>query len=310
MSAKSEDQDAAGTFEANRRRLLGLAYRMLGSMADAEDAVQETWVRWHGADRVHVEDPSAFMMTTTARVCLDVLASAHKRREEYVGTWLPEPVLDTNTLMPDAATELAEDLSYALLLTLDRLSPLERAAFLLHDVFDFPFSDVARALERSEPAVRKLASRARTRVREARPRGVVHAERSGHIAAKHVELLSAFAAATQSGELAALMEMLASDVRVAVDGGGEVRAVPKPLEGAENVARLIIGATRPHPGSWWRDDFRLRIGAVNGLPGFIVDSRDGPVQTTAFEIEGGVVCAMYVVRNPKKLRHLAAPRLW
>jgi RNA polymerase sigma-70 factor (ECF subfamily) len=248
------------------------------------------------------------MMTTTARVCLDVLASARMRREEYVGTWLPEPVLDTTTLMPDAATELAEDLSYALLLTLDRLSPLERAAFLLHDVFDFPFSDVARALERSESAVRKLASRARTRVRAARPRGVAHVERSGQIEAKHVELISAFVAATQSGELAALMEMLASDVRVAVDGGGEVRAVPKEVEGADNVARLIIGAARPHPGSWWRNDFRLRIGAVNGLPGLIVDSRDGPVQTTAFEIEGGVVRAMYVVRNPKKLRHLAAPR--
>src|SRR6185436_16885255 len=136
------------------------------------------------------------MMTTTARVCLDVLASAHMRREEYVGTWLPEPVLDTTTLMPDAGTELAEDLSYALLLTLDRLSPLERAAFLLHDVFDFPFSDVAQVLDRSESAVRKLASRARTRVREARPRGVAHVEGSGQVDAKHVELITAFAAAT------------------------------------------------------------------------------------------------------------------
>jgi RNA polymerase sigma-70 factor (ECF subfamily) len=308
VSAKSEDQDAAGEFEANRRRLLGLAYRMLGSMADAEDAVQETWIRWHGAERAHVRDPRAFMMTTTTRICLDVLASAHTRREQYVGTWLPEPVLDTTTLSPDAATELAEDLSYALLLTLDRLSPLERAAFLLHDVFDFPFSDVARSLERSEAAVRKLASRARTRVREARPRGVAHAEHAGQIDPKHMELISAFVAATQSGELAALMEMLASDVRLAVDGGGEVRAAPKHVEGADNVARLMIGATRPHPGSWWRDDFRLRIGTVNGLPGLIVDSRDGPVQTTAFEIEAGVVRAMYVVRNPKKLRHLAAPR--
>ena len=307
MSGKPEDQAAAGDFEANRRRLLGLAYRMLGSMADAEDPVQETWVRWHGAERAQVRDPRAFMMTTTARVCLDVLASARNRREEYIGTWLPEPVLDTTTLTPDAATELAEDLSYALMLTLDRLSPLERAAFLLHDVFDFPFSDVARTLERSEAAVRKLASRARTRVREARPRGVVHADRSGKIEAKHVELISAFVAATQSGEVAALMEMLAGDARLAVDGGGEVRAAPKQIEGAENIARLMIGATRPHPGSWWREDFRLRIGAVNGLPGLIVDSRDGPVQTTAFEIEGGVVRAMYVVRNPKKLRHLAAP---
>jgi len=311
VTAKPEDPTAAAEFEANRRRLLGLAYRMLGSMADAEDAVQETWVRWNGADRAVVRDPKAFMMTITTRVCLDILASAHARREEYVGTWLPEPVLDTTTLMPDAATELAEDLSYALLLTLDRLSPLERAAFLLHDVFDFPFADVARSLERSEAAVRKLASRARSRVREARPRGVAQAKRSDAIDsvdAKHVEFISAFVSATQSGQLDALMAMLASDVRLAADGGGEVRAAPKVVEGADNVAKLMIATTRPHAGSWWRDDFRLRIGAVNGLPGLIVDSRDGPVQTTAFEIEGGVVRAMYVVRNPKKLRHLAASR--
>src|SRR5262249_314188 len=147
-----EMSNPAAAFEPHRRRLLGLAYRMLGSMADAEDAVQETCLRWHGADRASVLDPRAFLMTTTTRICLDMLTSARARREEYVGPWLPEPVLDTAALAPDSRTELAEDLSIALLLILDRLSPLERAAFLLHDVFDFSFSEVAAALERREAA--------------------------------------------------------------------------------------------------------------------------------------------------------------
>src|SRR5262249_27818865 len=156
-------QNPAASFEPYRRRLLGLAYRMLGSMADAEDAVQETYLRWHGADRDTVLDPRAFLMTTTTRICLDMLTSARARREQYVGPWLPEPVFDTAALAPDSRTALAQDLSIALLLTLDRLSPLERAAFLLHDVFDFSFSEVATGLERSEAACRKLATRARAR---------------------------------------------------------------------------------------------------------------------------------------------------
>src|SRR5262249_13365448 len=152
-------------------RLLGLAYRMLGSVSEAEDAVQDAYLRWHAADRDAVSDVRAFLTTTTTRICLDTLKSARARRETYVGPWLPEPVLDTAALAPDTQTELAEDLSIALLLALDRLSPLERAAFLLHDVFDFSFGEVANALERSEAACRQLATRARTHVRAARPRG-------------------------------------------------------------------------------------------------------------------------------------------
>src|SRR5215475_14413728 len=148
----TESTNPAASFEPHRRQLLGLAYRMLGSMADANDAVQETYLRWHGADRCAVDDPRAFLMTTTTRICLDALTSARARREEYVGPWLPEPIEDTAALAPDSHTELAEDLSIALLLTLDRLSPLERAAFLLHDVFDFSFSEVASALERRDAA--------------------------------------------------------------------------------------------------------------------------------------------------------------
>jgi len=294
------------SFEPYRQRLLGLAYRMLGSMADAEDAVQETYVRWHGTNRTNVSDPRAFLMTTTTRICLDMLTSARARHEEYVGPWLPEPIFDTAALAPDSRTELAEDLSYALLLTLDRLSPLERAAFLLHDVFDFSFKEVSAALDRNEAACRQLASRARVNVRAARPRGATAPARSGQIDAKHAQLLSAFAAASQSGDLNAVTQFLASDVRVVTDGGGKVRSTLKVVEGADHVARLIVNATRPHEGQWWRNDFTLRFATVNGLPAVIVDAPEGPVQTTAFEIEDDLIRVLYTVRNPDKLRHLAA----
>jgi RNA polymerase sigma-70 factor (ECF subfamily) len=299
--------DPAASFEPYRRRLLGLAYRMLGSMADAEDAVQDTYLRWHGAKRETVLDPRAFLMTTTTRICLDMLTSARARREEYVGPWLPEPVLDPAALAPDSRTELAEDLSIALLLTLDRLSALERAAFLLHDVFDFSFSEVAVALERSEAACRQLASRARDHVRAARPRGAAAPPAgSGEIDAKHAKLLTAFMAATQAGDLKAMTELLASDVRIVTDGGGKVRSALKVIEGAEHAARFILEATRERPDTWWREDFRNRFAMINGLPGVVVDSNHGPVQTSAIEIEGDVIRAIYVVRNPDKLRHLAS----
>ena len=295
----------ADSFEPHRRRLRGLAYRMLGSSADAEDAVQETYLRWHGINRDSVVNPRAFLMTTTTRICLDMLTSARARREEYVGPWLPEPVVDTAALAADSRTELAEDLSIALLLMLDRLSPLERAAFLLHDVFDFSFNEVATALERSEAACRQLAGRARTHIRAARPRGVTTPPpRSDQVDAKHAQLISAFAAATQSGDLERLTQLLASDVRVMTDGGGKVRASREVIEGADRAAEFLIDAARKRPGAWWREDFTTRFARINGLPGVIVDSRAGPVQTAAFDIDGDIIRAVYVVRNPDKLRHL------
>jgi RNA polymerase sigma-70 factor (ECF subfamily) len=296
--------DPAASFEPYRRRLLGLAYRMLGSMADAEDAVQEAYLRWHRADRDTVADPRAFLMTTTTRICLDMLTSARARREEYVGPWLPEPVVDTAALAPDSRTELAEDLSIALLLTLERLSPLERAAFLLHDVFDFSFSEVATALDRNDAACRQLAARAREHVRAERPRGATMPPRSQDIDAKHAQLMAAFFAATGSGDIGALTRLLASDVRVITDGGGKVRSALNVIEGADHAAQFLVDVTRKRPGAWWRDDFTVRFAIINGLPGVIVDAPEGAVQTAAFDIEGDVVRALYVVRNPDKLRHL------
>ena len=305
MSTVGATADPAASFEPHRRRLLGLAYRMLGSMADAEDAVQETYLRWHATNRDKVLEPRAFLMTTTTRICLDMLTSARARREEYVGPWLPEPVLDTAALAPDSHTELAEDLSIALLLTLDRLSPLERAAFLLHDVFDFSFSEVAAALDRSDAACRQLAARARAHVRDVRPRGATApGARSGDIDAKHARLMSAFVAATQSGDVNALTQVLASDVRVMTDGGGKVPAALNVLEGADHAARFLVGATR----KGWRNDYTWRFATINGLPGIVIEGPEGLVQTNAFEIEGDAIRALYVVRNPDKLRHLAPQR--
>lgn len=293
--------DPAASFEPYRRRLLGLAYRMLGSMADAEDAVQEAYLRWHGTERAKVADARAFLMTTTARICLDVLTSARARREEYVGPWLPEPVVDTDALAPDSHTELAEDLSIALMVTLDRLSPLERAAFLLHDVFDFSFGEVAATLDRTEAACRQLAARAREHVRAARPRGAeAPVAKSVEIDAKHEQLMSAFVMATGSGDLQGLTQLLASDVRVVTDGGGKVSAALNVIHSADHAARFLIGATR----KGWREDFTMRFASINGLPGIILDSPEGPVQTTEFELKDGVIRALYVVRNPDKLRRL------
>jgi RNA polymerase sigma-70 factor (ECF subfamily) len=294
--------DPSATFEPHRRRLLGLAYRMLGSMAEAEDAVQEAYLRWHDTNRDIVNEPRAFLMTTTTRICLDVLKSARMKREEYVGPWLPEPITDTASLAPDGQTELAEDLSVALLLALDRLSPLERAAFLLHDVFDYSFSQIADALDRNEAACRQLASRARTRVREARPKGLTPPRgATKSIDPRHQELLSAFISASRSGDVERLTRMLASDARLVTDGGGKVPAALNVIEGNDRIAAFLAGVVR----KGFTDDMSLRFEVVNGLPGLLIVGPNGLVQTNAFEFDGDAVTAIYIVRNPDKLKHLA-----
>lgn len=294
--------DPAVSFEPHRRRLLGLAYRMLGSLAEAEDAVQDAYLRWHAADRDAVADARAFLTTTATRICLDTLKSARTRREAYVGPWLPEPVVDTAALSPDAQTELAEDLSIALLLALERLSALERAAFLLHDVFDCSFGEVASALDRSEAACRQLAARARAHVREARPGTSPFHDRPER--ANHEQLLSAFVNAARSGDLQALMGMLAEDVRLMTDGGGKRPAALNVITGPDRTARFVAGAT----AHGWPEGSTFRIVTINGLPGLILYRPDGSVQSVAFEIEHGLIRAIYAVVNPEKLSHLEPPK--
>jgi len=281
----------AQTFEAHRGRLTGLAYRMLGARADAEDAVQDAFVRWSAASaRERIDNDEAYLVRTVTRLCLDRLKSARARREIYVGPWLPEPIADTAALSPHTHAELADDLSFALLLALDRLTPAERAAFLLHDVFDAPFSEVAATLEKSEAACRQLAARARKAVHEARPAPAAPSS-------EHERLLNAFAAAAASGDLAGLKALLAEHVITLSDGGGRKAAALNPIFGADKTARFLFGVDRKfNPGQR-----TLAPMQVNGAPGLaiLVDGELDSVVTIA--VEHGRIAALYIVRNPEKL---------
>jgi RNA polymerase sigma-70 factor (ECF subfamily) len=278
-------EDAADSFDPLRPKLMRVAYRMLGSVADAEDMVQEAFIRWMGADRTAVHEPEAFLRRTVTRLCLDQLKSARRQRETYIGPWLPDPILEE---------EENEDVTLPLMLALERLSPLERAAFLLHDVFGLEFGEVAATIGRDAAACRQLAARARAHVREARPRFHVDKQRG-------LELAEAFFAASRSGDMKALAAMLAADVSVHSDGGGKRPAAMKPIIGFDAVMRIHerLAALFRANGSKL-----VRAGFVNGLPGFITLEADGELQTTALEIEDGKIAAIYVVRNPDKLRHL------
>jgi RNA polymerase sigma-70 factor, ECF subfamily len=294
-----QDDDTLSTFEPHRSFLRGLAYRMLGSRADAEDAVQDAWLRWHGADRSAVEHPRAFLAQTITRLCLDRMKSGQAQHEQYVGTWLPEPVVDDAIGFqpgPEVTCELAHELSFAFLLALERLSPLERAAFLLHDVFDVPFAEIASALGRSEAACRQLAARARDNVRESKPRFKV-SDRDGD------RLAAAFAHSIQQGDASALAAVLAEDAAFISDGGGKVTAVSKPVFGREVVTKLVMGLARLVDPS----QIRFRAAQINGLSGFVVSDLGGNlIQTIAIQPdEAGRIAAIYVMRNPDKLKNVA-----
>jgi RNA polymerase sigma-70 factor, ECF subfamily len=274
-----------------RGRLLGLAYRMLGSRSDAEDVVQDAYLRFAGAR--DVLNPEAYLVTVVTRLCLDRLKSAKAQREVYVGPWLPEPVFDAERLSAEAATELADDLSFALMLALDRLSPVERAAFLLHDVFDTPFSEVARMLDRSEAACRQLATRARRAVRNERPAPATAPD-------NHARLLIAFGEAVASGDVSRLAGLLRADAIAFTDGGGRKTAALNPIMGADKIGRFFSGVMKKNLGS----EIRIEPAMINGSVGAVLYLDNEIDSIMSMAIDGERIAAIYIVRNPDKLRHM------
>src|SRR5580698_8119053 len=283
MIANIRTEDAAVTFEPLRPKLMRVAYRMLGSVQDAEDVVQDAFLRWMNTGRSDIREPEAFLRRMVTRLCLDQLKSARHQRETYIGPWLPDPIVEEEEI---------EDVTLPLMLALERLSPLERAVFLLHDVFGLGFEEVALTIQREPAACRQLAARARDHVRKARPRFEVEKQRG-------LALAEAFFTASRSGDMKALGAMLAADVSVHADGGGKRPAATEPILGFDAVMKLFERLT-----ALFRETKFVRAGFVNGLPGFITLEADGELQTTALEIEDGKIAAIYVVRNPDKLRHL------
>ena len=280
-------------FAAHRKRLFGLAYRMLGSSAEAEDVVQDAWLKFDRAEQVR--DAGPYLAQIVTRLCLDRLRSSRARRDTYVGPWLPEPIIGEPVSGPDAAIELADDISFALLLALERLSPFERAAFLLHDVFDLPFAEVSGVLGKSETASRQLASRARKAIRSERKSGTATPE-------MHRRLLNSFIQAVASGDTDGLMAMLREDVVMVTDGGGVRLAALHPIVGRDKVVRFFIKTGEKLAGK--SIGLSGRDAVVNGLPGMLVYIDGELDQVQSIAVVDGRIAAIYSVRNPEKLAHL------
>ncbi len=279
-------------FERHRERLFGLAYRMLGTRADAEDALQEAWLRWSQADRAQIRDAEAWLVATTPRLCIDRLRHAQHEREAYVGPWLPEPLPAGAVTTPQDAVELANDVSLAFLAALERLAPEERAAFLLKDVFDYDHAEIAALLGKSEAACRQIVHRARERVRAARPRRAVDR-------ATHRHLLERFLEAASAGDHASVMRLLTDDARFTADSGGKVPSVRRVLEGADRIARLFRAVARLVAGR-----MRWRLTEINGEPA-IARELDGRLHSVLCIVcDGERIAEILQVMNPDKLRAL------
>ncbi|HJP65857.1 MAG TPA: RNA polymerase sigma-70 factor [Actinomycetota bacterium] len=278
-------------FEELRPRMFGVAYRMLGSVSDAEDIVQEAFLRWRGAG--DVRDPAAWLTTVVTRLCIDQLRSARAQREEYVGPWLPEPLVDEERPRdPSVDAELSDSLSLAFLVVLETLTPTERAAFILREVFDYPYPHIAELLETSEPNVRQLVHRAKGRVAERRSRFETDRE-------KQADLLQRFLFAVGSGEVQALVDLLAADAVCYTDGGGHVRAARRPIFGADKVARFLVGVAKDLPL-----DVTSEIATVNGSAGLVMHRNGSPYGVITADTAGESVLSIYMVFNPEKLRAL------
>ena len=287
-------------FEANRELLFAVAYRMLGTVADAEDAVQDAWLRWSAAPRPDVAQPRAYLVTTVTHIALNRLQSARARREAYVGPWLPEPLL---TVTPDAAdrTELAESVSLAMLVVLESLTPEERAVFVLHEVFGFTHAEIAAAIGRTDTSVRQLMHRARGHVQARRPRFDVDA-------GQQREVTERFLAAAAGGDIDQLMMVLAPDVTLIADGGGKARAPLRPITGAAKVARFMTAvARRPYMGIDI-SDLTVEMAEINGSLGIVATLDGKPVVALTTVIAGGRISAIHLVASPDKLRGLTTGR--
>lgn len=283
-------QARLSAFETERGRLLGIGYRILGTVADAEDVLQEAWIRWSDVDLARVRNPEAFLTTVVTRLALDRLRRVKARREVYPGSWLPEPVPSE----PEDAADLADSLSMALLTVLESLSPLERAAFVLREVFARPYAEVAETLDRSEPAVRQLVHRARERVTSGHARYA--ADRS-----THEEVLRRFVAACETADLSALLELLAPDAVVIADGGGVARAPRRPIHGRDKAARFLVGISqRGLAGA------RLSLEVFNGRLGGVIRVGDTVVGALAVTVAGDQVQTLHLLANPAKLAALAS----
>jgi RNA polymerase sigma-70 factor (ECF subfamily) len=279
---------SATTFEATRGRLFGLAYRMLGSRADAEDIVQEAYVRWHEADKNRIESSEAWLVTTTTRLAIDRLRRLKTEREAYFGPWLPQPIV--SDAPPDRHLDLADDLSIAFLTLLERLAPEERAAFLLHDVFDVGYPQIASMIEKTESTVRQVVHRARARVRGERKRFDVSESTK-------TALLQRFLAATEARDEQAVLALFAPDATWTADGGGKTGAAPRPIIGAERIARLVIGLRQ----KFWTNGRRLEIATINGEAGLSLRDGDRLIATMSIATDGERIDAVYAVVNPDKL---------
>ncbi|MEE1940329.1 RNA polymerase sigma-70 factor [Streptomyces sp. TRM 70361] len=297
-TGESGDEDAAEVFEECRPVLLSVAYRMLGRVADAEDVVQETWLRWSAADRSAVREPRAYLVRAATRLAVDRLRRIRARREAYVGPWLPEPlVTDYARTVPDGTERvlLAESVSLAVLVVLESLSPLERAVFVLREAFGLPYGEIAGTLDRSEAAVRQLAVRARRHVAGRAPRFDVDP-------VQRRELTERFLAAALEGDLEGLLAVLAPDARLVGDGGGRAKAPLRTILGADKVARFTAAVARtPVP------DLEIVPLEANGGPALLATVGGRPYAVLALETAGGLVRSVYLISNPDKLAHLAPP---
>jgi RNA polymerase sigma-70 factor (ECF subfamily) len=278
-------------FEGNRRLLEGLAYRMLGTLADAQDVVQETYLKWRDADLAHIENARAWLVTVCSRLSLNVLNSARARRESYVGPWLPEPYLDDRAVDPAERARVDDSVSVALMLALENLSPAERAAFLLSEIFDYSFDEIATILGKSSAACRKLASRARTSLKAEKPRFSATPD-------EHQRLVGAFLQAARAGDLDTLKSLLADSVELHSDGGGKVQAVPEILRGLDAVGRFF---SKIGPAYWSGPSVSIVPHWFNGVPGILI-YHDGRLNTAlSASITDGRITGLYALRNPDKL---------